>query len=295
MEMKILKYCPGIHQVMPYPGSKTRLSTTLKQLIPPHIDTIYSPFCGSSVFEIALAHKGYAVHASDKLNHIINLLQCVQNDKERTMRLVNTMIPCNKDTWKEYVRSLSLHFSSLDKWEAAAMTYVAHVYSLSGLVKGRFNDKGQFLVNGYSLNQNDTKLRSKYRQLKKLHIPDNIQFGVADYKDVLQCERSGNAMLYLDPPYDINDYLYGFDGHGKERFDHVTLRDALKKQSNWILSYGETDNIRELYSEYKILEYAVNYSMNSYGNTKKAKELVILSKDISDYWDDNSILSYGEQ
>ena len=291
--MKILKYCPGIHQVIPYPGSKTRLSSTLKRLIPPHIDTIYSPFCGSSVFEIALANKGYVVHASDKLAHIINLLQCAQEDKDRILQMSKKMMPSSKEKWAEYVRLLSLDFTNLDKWDAAAMTYVTHIHSINGIVQRRYDVEGQLLVNGYSLNQPDIKLRSKYRQLKKLHIPDNIQFGVADYKDVLQCERSGNAMLYLDPPYDVNDYLYGFEG-GKERFDHVTLRDALKRQSNWILSYGETDNIRNLYSDYKILEYQVSYSMNSYGNHKSAKELVILSKDIAKYWDDHSILSYGD-
>ena len=283
-----------VYQLIPYPGSKARIGPILRSLIPPKIKTIYSPFMGSATFEIYIAKNGIDVFAYDKLHHVVNLFQRIQEDKTKVYKLIKNMMPCKKEQWKEYVRSLSLDFAKLDKYDAAAMTYVVQQYSMSGIARGRYNDHHEWIANGHIDNSKRLQISLLCNKIKRAHMPQNIQFAVADYRDVLKIQRTDNAMLYLDPPYDIKYYLYGLNLNGKETFNHVELSNLLKQQSNWILSYGDTKQIRELYADYKTLEYSSPYSMSGFGRTKKGKELVILSHDIADYWNDHGILAFNE-
>ena len=84
-------------------------------------------------------------------------------------------------------------------------------------------------------------------------------------------------MLYLDPPYLIQSKLYGKKGDLHKNFDHVGLAKILKKRNNWILSYNNSKEIHELYSDYIILYPDWKYGMS---RNKSSREVLILSHDI---------------
>lgn len=79
------------------------------------------------------------------------------------------------------------------------------------------------------------------------------------------------SFLYLDPPYYVKgNELYQ---HGFSAAEHERLMDCLKNtKHDWLLSYDECPEIRELYSWAKIEECSVLYSIN--GSHQK-KELLI--------------------
>ena len=291
--MRIPAFTQGVYQLIPYTGSKTRMAPLLHRSIPGHIKTVYSPFMGSAAFEIWLANKGYEVFAYDKLEHIVNLFQCFKEDKKRVHKIVREIMTRDRKKWEKYATSIALHFYELDKWRAAAMTYVVFWNSMGGLVRVYYNNKQELITNGFAT-KNPIKFISPNTKIQKARIPRNIHFDRSDYRDILQIKRDKNAMLYLDPPYDIDDYLYGFDTNTKQRFNHIELRDLLNGQKNWILSYGDTSNIRELYKEFQILEYVANFGVNGCDNKRLVKELVILSHDITEYWNDHGILAFNE-
>ena len=66
-----------------------------------------------------------------------------------------------------------------------------------------------------------------------------------------------------------------------------TLLDILKKRGKWILSYNDSDTIKDWYDEFQIVPLEWAYGMKNVGkrNAKKKKmgksqEILILSNDI---------------
>jgi DNA adenine methylase len=66
--------------------------------------------------------------------------------------------------------------------------------------------------------------------------------------------------------------LYGDEGDMHEFFPHLALFSELRKRENWILSYNDCEEIRDLYRDYKIHKAAWTYGMNK---SKKSSEIII--------------------
>ena len=60
-----------------------------------------------------------------------------------------------------------------------------------------------------------------------------------------------------------------------EYFDHKLLFELLNKKKNWILTYNNCEYIRNLYSNYIILDVNWSYGMNT---SKLSSEIIIISK-----------------
>ena len=94
-----------------------------------------------------------------------------------------------------------------------------------------------------------------------------------------------NVFIYLDPPYDIKDNLYGKKGGMHKSFDH----DAF---ANWcdgftspmLISYNSNQIVKDRFKEWTVGEFAHTYTMRSVGcyNTDQAtrKELVLLNYEV---------------
>lgn len=83
------------------------------------------------------------------------------------------------------------------------------------------------------------------------------------------------TLFYLDPPYvGTEDYYSNTNGFGAK--EHLELAVALKSiKGKFILSYNDTQNIRELYQRFKIKEIQTSYTLNPKARNNKAKELLI--------------------
>ncbi len=82
-----------------------------------------------------------------------------------------------------------------------------------------------------------------------------------------------NSLVYLDPPYYVKGQgLYrNFYVHE----DHVKIREALDKiKTKWIVSYDKCDEIKEIYKNYQMTDYDLNYSAY---HRIKAKEMMFFS------------------
>ena len=80
--------------------------------------------------------------------------------------------------------------------------------------------------------------------------------------------------MYLDPPYWLESKLYGQKGDlNFQEEDHVALFEILKKTKKWILSYNDSEIVRETYHDYRIVSLEWAYGMKNYnGIAKKNKE-----------------------
>ena len=90
------------------------------------------------------------------------------------------------------------------------------------------------------------------------------------------------AFVYLDPPYDIKDNLYGKKGGMHKTFDHDEFARACDHfTAHMLVSYNSSQIIKDRFHEWTVGEFAHTYTMRSVGcyNIDQAtrKELVLLN------------------
>jgi DNA adenine methylase len=115
------------------------------------------------------------------------------------------------------------------------------------------------------------------------HMIESWTITNLSYEELLTDDK--DIFLYLDPPYDIKDNLYGKSGNMHKRFDH----DDFAKQcdhhtSPMLISYNSDQIVKDRFKEWSVSEFAHTYTMRSVGcyNTEQAsrKELVLLNYDL---------------
>jgi len=262
-----------------YPGGKSRAVTTLMEFIPEDCGELCSPFLGGGSFELALSEKGITVHAYDGFKPIVWFWQALLKDAERLADVADSYRRLKTYTYKdEKLRRRGLPKKDFERFreevrfalrknhpltfEAAAKVYAINRSSFSGATfAGGFSERASYA-------------RFTDRRLAELRKFKVGSFTVkhADFKDSL---KRHDCYYYLDPPYflsGVRNKLYGDDGDMHELFPHLSLFSELRKRENWILSYNDCEEIRELYRDYKIHEAAWTYGMNK---SKKSSEIII--------------------
>lgn len=94
----------------------------------------------------------------------------------------------------------------------------------------------------------------------------DVKITCEDYEPVVR-QAGEEVFIYLDPPYYsvADSRLYGKRGELHLKFDHLRLREVLVQASHkWLLTYDDCDYIRQLYAEYTLLRWTLQYGMNNY-------------------------------
>lgn len=107
----------------------------------------------------------------------------------------------------------------------------------------------------------------------------NVKITGLDYENLLT-ESGNDVFIFLDPPYFSNkkSCLYGKNGDIHIGFDHLRLFETLSKSHHkWLLTYDDCEEVRELYKDFNIKEWSLQYGMNNYKQekAKKGRELFI--------------------
>ena len=88
--------------------------------------------------------------------------------------------------------------------------------------------------------------------------------------------------MYLDPPYDIKDNLYGKKGSMHKGFDHDKFaKDCDEHDIPMMVSYNSDQLVRDRFKNWKAVEYAHTYTLRSVGeymrDQQERKELLLLN------------------
>jgi DNA adenine methylase len=248
-----------------YPGGKSRAVKIISKYIPKDTKQLCSPFFGGGSLEIYCAQNGIRVYGYDSFGPLVDFWQVLFKNPAKLAATVKKYHPLKKE---EFYRLQELQMESKSKLERAAVFFVLNRTSFSGSTLS-----GGMASGGADNNPRFTK--SSIEKLKTFKIK-NLSIQQLDYKKSIP--RHKNALLYLDPPYLIQSKLYGKKGDLHKNFDHYGLAKILKKRNNWILSYNNSKEIHELYSDYTILYPDWKYGMSS---NKKSREVLILSHDLA--------------
>lgn len=241
-----------------YPGGKTKAFRTIRQFIPDGLDELCSPFAGGASIEILLANEGTRVHASDAFHPLVNFWQCALNNPTRLAKDVSFYNPLPKERFYELQRTYNDLEGGFNK---AVVFYVLNRASFSGTT-----------LSGGMSPGHPRFTKSAIERLRRFRCP-NLSVHLRDYRDALREHPS--AFLYLDPPYEIDQRLYGERGNHHDGFGHEELAEVLRERKGWVMSYNDSPEIRKRYDFAQIVKVDWTHGMSAKGN-RNGKEVLVI-------------------
>jgi DNA adenine methylase len=159
-----------------------------------------------------------------------------------------------------------------ENFQRAVSFYVVNKCSFSGLTESS-SFSAQASDSNFSIRAID-KLLAFSEIIKKWRITNY------SYDYLLGAE--GNAFVYLDPPYDIKDNLYGCKGSMHKGFDHDRFAaDCSDCSFDQLISYNSDQLVKDRFTDWNAAEFDLTYTMRSVGEymreQKKRKELLLFN------------------
>ncbi len=253
-----------------YPGGKSKAIKTLTPWFPQIISEYREPFIGggSIAIQITKLYPDIPVWINDLYVPLYNfwvqlrdrgkeLSERVREEKQRTLDAGDKDKVTAKA--KELFNKYKDEIDTYDDFEKAVAFFIMNKCSYSGLTENSTFSQTASNSN-FSLVGAD-KL-AEFSELIKHWKITNI-----DYSEVMRAHGSSNTFVFLDPPYDIKDFLYGKNREMHKSFDHNRFaEDVYNCVHKFMITYNVNDRLMELYKNYNLKEWKLRYSMAHRGD-----------------------------
>lgn len=258
-----------------YPGSKNKLLPQLMEYISSIMvgqDSFTDTFVGggSVLLEVASKYPNIQLYANDKDYWMYCFWKIVSD--VYAMPFLDLLNLVDQQPTLEQFYTLREE-KTTDEVRCAYKAIFFNRTTFSGIFySGPIGGKEQKSKYTVDCRYNSKKLREKISKcrdlLKGRTIVSNKHF--SEYEQMYT-----DTPMYLDPPYyHKGDSLY------LEKMtpgDHFDLAVLLFKRPNWVLSYDDCDEVRELFDGHKIIDLAARYCINGKKDSWEHKnELIIL-------------------
>ena len=264
-----------------YPGGKSRAVQKLFGFLPPEVnyDELREPFLGGGSFAIAWTKRypNTKVWVNDLYEPLVNFWQQLQLFGIEMRNELNQL----KHRHIDHASAKSLFLEAkdylnngTDNFHRAVSFYVVNKCSFSGLTES----------SSFSKQASDSNF--SFKGIDKLPGYSDLiaNWTITNYSyDYLMDESSERQVfMYLDPPYEIKDNLYGKKGSMHKGFDHDKFASDCNCNSfDSLVSYNSTQLIRDRFKDWNAAEFDLTYTMRSVGDYMKEqqdrKELVLMN------------------
>ena len=259
---------PG-RPLLRYPGGKFRGAKKIFEFIPADTKEICSPFLGGGSVELLCANNGMRVYGYDKFLPLVDFWNCLIKKPDELAQLVagwwsTGTNGLSEEFEKEYQKlKTELLSPKPSQLERAALFYVINRTSFSGSALSGGVTAGNPRFTESSV--------QRILEFKDANKTKNITVECLDFTKSI--EKNKQKLMYLDPPYWLESKLYGEKGDlNFQEKDHLELFKILSKAKKWILSYNDSEIVRETYRDYQIIPLEWAYGMKNYtGPTGKDK------------------------
>ena len=194
---------------------------------------------------------------NDVNGELINLYRCVKYHCEALQQELDWLFT-SREQFFDYKDQILVR--GLTDIQRAARYFI--------LIKNSFGtDLKSFGVKAKNLDNSINYLRLIKERLKSTVIENK------DFEGLIKTYDRERALFYLDPPYyEAEKYYNG--AFGSE--DHLRLKNRLDCiKGKFVLSYNDCDFIRQLYSDYNIIEVDRQNSLVAKTSSERYKELII--------------------
>jgi DNA adenine methylase len=279
--MKSLK---SLKTPLRYPGGKSRACTKMDPYFPDLRNYVEfrEPFLGggSVALHVTKKYPHLKITVNDLYEPLINFWVQLQTFGVELAEKISDYKSTHPDpeTAKElFLESKKvINDRSIDGIERAAAFYIVNKCSFSGLTESSSFSQ-QASISNFSM-RGIEKLPEYSDLISSWHINQY------SYEHLMQNDVHDNLFMYLDPPYDIKDNLYGKSGSMHKGFDHDKFAEDCSKSSiDMMISYNSDQLVKNRFTElqWNAAEFALTYTMRSVGEymreQKERKELLLFN------------------
>jgi DNA adenine methylase len=272
--LKSLKTC------LRYPGGKSRAVVKMDPYFPDlrNYDEFREPFLGGGSVSIYITKKypTLDVWVNDLYEPLVNFWQQLQifgND------LKNELVDCKlayntPDLAKKLFLKSKEHVNdqTLSRLNRAVAFYIVNKCSFSGLTESS------------SFSPQASNSNFSIRGIEKLPEYSKLiaNWHITNYSYDYLMDGNKGAFMYLDPPYDIKDNLYGNKGSMHKGFDHDKFAaDCDNNDMDQLVSYNSDQLVKDRFKNWNAAEFDLTYTMRSVGEymreQKQRKELLLFN------------------
>ena len=253
-----------------YPGGKSKAIKTLSPWFPQVVSEYREPFIGggSLAIDFTKSNPNVPVWINDLYVPLYNfwiqlrdrgeeLSERVREEKQRTLDEGerDKVTAKAKELFNRYKEEIDTY----DNFEKAVAFFIMNKCSYSGLTENSTFSQTASNSN-FSLVGAD-KLAQFSKLIKDWKITN------VDYSEVMRDHGSSDTFIFLDPPYDIKDFLYGKNREMHKSFDHDRFaNDVYNCIHKFMITYNVNDRLMELYKNYNLKEWKLRYSMAHRGD-----------------------------
>ena len=266
-----------------YPGGKSRAVTKMDPYFPDLRNYVEfrEPFLGGGSVALYVTKKypNLKITVNDLYEPLINFwVQLQQFGDELTdkIRQYKSTHP-EPDSARELFNNSkeSVNDGNLDIIERAAAFYIGNKCSFSGLTESS-SFSAQASSNNFSM-----------RGIEKLpgysSLISNWHINQYSYEHLMKNDIHDGLFMYLDPPYDIKDNLYGRKGSMHKGFDHDNFAADCDQHSHidMMVSYNSDQLVKDRFKGWNATEFKHTYTMRSVGEYMREqhqrKELLLFN------------------
>jgi site-specific DNA-adenine methylase len=263
-----------------YPGGKSRACEKMGPYFPDlrNYDEFREPFLGGGSVAIYVTKKypSLDIWVNDLYEPLVNFWQQLQifgidlKDKLVELKTANNTPELARELFlkaKEQINDQSL--PSIDR---AVAFYIVNKCSFSGLTESS------------SFSQQASNSNFSLRGIEKLPAYSKLieHWRITNYSYDYLMDGNKGAFVYLDPPYDIKDNLYGRKGSMHKGFDHDKFAaDCDANDMDQLISYNSDQLVKDRFKNWNAAEFDLTYTMRSVGEymreQKQRKELLLFN------------------
>jgi DNA adenine methylase len=241
-------------------------------------DEFREPFLGGGSVAIHITKKypNLNIWVNDLYEPLVNFWQQLQmfgNDLKQELsgyKLAHCTPELARELFvssKDMVNDVSI--SSLDR---AVAFYIVNKCSFSGLTES----------SSFSLQASNSNF--SLRGIEKLPEYSKLieKWRITNYSYDYMMDGNKGVFMYLDPPYDIKDNLYGRKGSMHKGFDHDKFAaDCDSNTMDMLVSYNSDQLVKDRFENWNAAEFDLTYTMRSVGeymhDQKTRKELLLFN------------------
>jgi DNA adenine methylase len=266
-----------------YPGGKSRAVQKISQYFPDlkNYDQFREPLLGggSVAIYITKQYPHLDIWVNDLYEPLVNFWQQLQMfGSDLQNELVDCKLAYNTPELARelFIKSKGhINDESETNFNRAVAFYIVNKCSFSGLTESSsFSEQAS---------NSNFSLRGIYKLKEYSSLIE--KWRITNYSYDYLMDGNKGAFMYLDPPYDIKDNLYGNKGSMHKRFDHDKfVADCDSNNMDMMVSYNSSQLIKERFEDWKAIEFAHTYTMRSVGDYMREqherKELVLINYEL---------------
>ena len=272
--MKSLKTC------LRYPGGKSRACVKMDPYFPDlqNYTEFREPFIGGGSVAIHITKKypNLNIWVNDLYEPLVNFWQQLQMSGNEMMKELSgyKLAHITPELARELFNNskVIINDKTVSNFDRSVAFYIVNKCSFSGLTESSsFSPQASnsnFSLRGIEKLPEYSKLISKWR--------------ITNYSYDYLLDGNKDAFVYLDPPYDIKDNLYGRKGAMHKGFDHDKFAaDCDASNMDQLISYNSDQLVKDRFKNWNAAEFDLTYTMRSVGeymrDQKQRKELLLFN------------------